>query len=293
MAHLDVSVELILYRTSAANRPSCGVAHGARRLAVSADAAPRDATVPSALAESLLDASASCASGLCCVDVDGGSGPSTTASRWIHFEWRRHSREDGYFAAVALQSHDANYARGGARAVRRGGGEATLHLCGDLLVAGRHRERSGSVVRELHTCFSKYMSTRVLADGFYTHLTNACVAGGNLAAGGSFRHWPWRRAPRALALEGAQRLLRVRHAPGAPALESGRRGHVRYICYTADVRHARRLSRARGDRYASDARHARRLSRAGGVADVGHESMLASTISRARLQGSKSDMPTR
>ena len=65
------------------------------------------------------------------------------------------------------------------------------------------------------------------------------------------------------------------------------------ICYIADVRHARRLSRARGDRYASDARHARRLSRAGGVADVGHESMLASTISRARLQGSKSDMPTR
>ena len=60
-----------------------------------------------------------------------------------------------------------------------------------------------------------------------------------------------------------------------------------------DVRHVRWLSRARSDCYASDTRHARRLSRAGGVADVGHESMLASTISRARLQGSKSDMPTR
>ena len=33
---------------------------------------------------------------------------------------------DGYFAAVALQSHDANYARGGARAVRRGRGGGDL-----------------------------------------------------------------------------------------------------------------------------------------------------------------------
>ena len=90
--------------------------------------------------------------------------------------------------------------------------------------------------------------------------------------------------------EGARRPLRVRRAPRATALESGRRGP---ICCIADARHARRLSRARSDCYASDARHARRLSRAGGVADVGHESMLASTISRARLQGSKSDMPTR
>ena len=197
---------------------------------------------------------------------------------------------DGYFAAVALQSHDANYARGGARAVRRGRGGGDLASLWRL-AGGRSPQRTFGFGCARVT----YMLLKIHVNAGISRLICTTCA----TCAGSRERAAWscplhllhrRRAPRAPAREGARRPLRVRRAPRATALKGGRRGH---ICYIADARHARRLSRARSDCYASDARHARRLSRAGGVADVGHESMLASTISRARLQGSKSDMPTR
>ena len=239
---------------------------------------------------------------------------------------------DGYFAAVALQSHDANYARGGARAVRRGRGGGDLASLWRL-AGGRSPQRTfgfgcarvtymllkihvnaGISRLILHTfdkcvCRGRQSCSRGQLSALAVATCATCAGSRGRAAtvtrptcarcAGSRERAAWscplhllhrRRAPRATALEGARRPLRVRRAPRATALGSGRRGP---ICYIADARHARRLSRARSDCYASDARHARRLSRAGGVADVGHESMLASTISRARLQGSKSDMPTR
>ena len=221
---------------------------------------------------------------------------------------------DGYFAAVALQSHDANYARGGARAVRRGRGGGDLASLWRL-AGGRSPQRTfgfgcarvtymllkihvnaGISRLILHTfdkcvCRGRQSCSRGQLSALAVATCATCAGSRGRAAtvtrptcarcAGSRERAAWscplhllhrRRAPRATALEGARRPLRVRRAPRATALESGRRGP---ICYIAD------------------ARHARRLSRAGGVADVGHESMLASTISRARLQGSKSDMPTR
>ena len=175
---------------------------------------------------------------------------------------------DGYFAAVALQSHDANYARGGARAVRRGRGGGDLASLWRL-AGGRSPQRTFGFGCARVTYMLLKIHVNAGISRLILHTFDKCVCRGRQSCSrGQLSALAVATCATCAGSRGRaqrQRLLRVRHAPGAPALESGRRGHVRYICYTADVRHARRLSRARGDRYASDARHARRLSRAGGV----------------------------
>ena len=173
---------------------------------------------------------------------------------------------DGYFAAVALQSHDANYARGGAKAVRRGRGGGDLASLWRL-AGGRSPQRTFGFGCARVTYMLLKIHVNAGISRLILHTFDKCVCRGRQSCSrGQLSALAVATCATCAGSRGrAQRLLRVRHAPGAPALESGRRGHVRYICYTADVRHARRLSRARGDRYASDARHARRLSRAGGV----------------------------
>ena len=185
---------------------------------------------------------------------DGGSGPSTTASRWIHFEWRRHSRG---------QSHDANYARGGARAVRRGRGGGDLASLWRL-AGGRSPQRTfgfgcarvtymllkihvnaGISRLILHTfdkcvCRGRQSCSRGQLSALAVATCATCAGSRGRAAtvtrptcarcAGSRERAAWsdllhrRRAPRATALKGAQRLLRVRRAPRATALEGGRGG---------------------------------------------------------------------
>ena len=188
-------------------------------------------------AESLLDASASCASGLCCVDVDGGSGPSTTASRWIHFEWRRHSRE-----MATSQQWRCNRTMRTTREVERGqcaggGGEATLQTGGrsPQRTFGFGCARVTYMLLKIHvnagisrlictTCATCAGSRERAAWSCPLHLLHRRRAPRATALEGARRPLRVRRAPRATALKGAQRLLRVRRAPRATALEGGRGG---------------------------------------------------------------------
>ena len=170
---------------------------------------------------------------------------------------------DGYFAAVALQSHDANYARGGARAVRRGRGGGDLASLWRL-AGGRSPQRTfgfgcarvtymllkihvnaGISRLILHTfdkcvCRGRQSCSRGQLSALAVATCATCAGSRGRAAtvtrptcarcAGSRERAAWsdllhrRRAPRATALKGAQRLLRVRRAPRATALEGGRGG---------------------------------------------------------------------
>ena len=170
---------------------------------------------------------------------------------------------DGYFAAVALQSHDANYARGGAKAVRRGRGGGDLASLWRL-AGGRSPQRTfgfgcarvtymllkihvnaGISRLILHTfdkcvCRGRQSCSRGQLSALAVATCATCAGSRGRAAtvtrptcarcAGSRERAAWsdllhrRRAPRATALKGAQRLLRVRRAPRATALEGGRGG---------------------------------------------------------------------
>ena len=170
---------------------------------------------------------------------------------------------DGYFAAVALQSHDANYARGGARAVRRGRGGGDLASLWRL-AGGRSPQRTfgfgcarvtymllkihvnaGISRLNLHkfdkcVCRGRQSCSRGQLSALAVATCATCAGSRGRAAtvtrptcarcAGSRERAAWsdllhrRRAPRATALKGAQRLLRVRRAPRATALEGGRGG---------------------------------------------------------------------
>ena len=173
---------------------------------------------------------------------------------------------DGYFAAVALQSHDANYARGGARAVRRGRGGGDLASLWRL-AGGRSPQRTfgfgcarvtymllkihvnaGISRLILHTfdkcvCRGRQSCSRGQLSALAVATCATCAGSRGRAAtvtrptcarcAGSRERAAWscplhllhrRRAPRATALEGARRPLRVRRAPRATALEGGRGG---------------------------------------------------------------------
>ena len=173
---------------------------------------------------------------------------------------------DGYFAAVALQSHDANYARGGARAVRRGRGGGDLASLWRL-AGGRSPQRTfgfgcarvtymllkihvnaGISRLILHTfdkcvCRGRQSCSRGQLSALAVATCATCAGSRGRAAtvtrptcarcAGSRERAAWscplhllhrRRAPRATALEGARRPLRVRRAPRATALKGGRGG---------------------------------------------------------------------
>ena len=204
---------------------------------------------------------------------------------------------DGYFAAVALQSHDANYARGGARAVRRGRGGGDLASLWRL-AGGRSPQRTfgfgcarvtymllkihvnaGISRLILHTfdkcvCRGRQSCSRGQLSALAVATCATCAGSRGRAAtvtrptcarcAGSRERAAWscplhllhrRRAPRATALQGARRPLRVRRAPRATALEGGRGGRRRP---RVDARVHHQPSEASGQQK----RHAHAVSRA-------------------------------